>query len=110
MQRQALLLALSGLLISTAVSAQETRSVIFGRVTDPQGAAVPGAAVSVINTGTNTAVNLTTNDTGYYEANFLLPGGYRVTTTMSGFKTSIRSGIELSLNARAEIDIRLALG
>src|SRR5262249_13536629 len=88
----------------------ETRSVIFGHVTDPQGAAVAGATISVINTGTNTAVSLTSNDTGYYEANFLIPGNYRVSTTMAGFKSSIRSGIELSLNARAEIDIRLELG
>jgi hypothetical protein len=47
---------------AAAVSAQETRSVIFGRVTDPQGASIAGAEVSVTNTETNTAETLKTND------------------------------------------------
>ena len=55
-------------------------------------------------------LNLTTNDTGYYEANFVLPGNYRVIASMPGFKKSVRSGIEVSLNARVEIDVRLELG
>ena len=45
----------------------------------------------VNNTDTNTTMTLTANDTGYYEANLLLPGNYRVTAEMSGFKKSIRS-------------------
>ena len=62
-------------LITTAGSyAQETRGSIFGRVVDPQGSAVPGASIMVINVDTNTTVNLTTNSTGYYEADLLLPG------------------------------------
>ncbi len=95
---------------AAALCAQETRSVIFGRVTDPQSAAVAGAAVSVVNTETNTAVNLTTNDTGYYEANFLVAGNYRVTITMAGFKKAVHSGIDLALNTRAEIDASLQIG
>jgi hypothetical protein len=97
-------------LCALVISAQETRSVIFGRVTDPQNAAVAGAAVSVVNTDTNVALNLTTNDTGYYEADFVVAGNYRVTVTMPGFKKSVRSGIELSLNTRAEIDVSLQIG
>src|SRR6476620_928179 len=84
-----------------ALSAQETRSVILGRVVDPQNSAVAGATVVVTNTDTNTVMTLTTNDTGYYEANLLLPGNYRVLAEMSGFKKSIRSGIVLQLSARA---------
>ena len=95
---------------AAVVHGQETRSVIFGRVTDPQNAAIAGAVVSVLNTDTNTAISLTTNDTGYYEANFLVAGKYRVTVTMTGFKTSVRSGIELALNTRAEIDASLQIG
>jgi Carboxypeptidase regulatory-like domain len=101
---------LLGLFCLSLASAQETRGVILGRVTDPQSAAVAGAAISVTNIDNNTVVNLTTNDTGYYEANFLLPGNYRLTAGMTGFKKSVRSGIEVSLNARVEIDIRLELG
>src|SRR6266702_7685090 len=98
------------LLLVAAASAQETRSVILGRVVDSQNSAIAGGTVVVTNTDTNTVMTLTTNDTGYYEANFLLPGNYRVSAEMAGFKKSIRSGIVLSLNSRAEIDMRLEVG
>src|ERR1700676_3194256 len=102
-----LLLVYSSVAIACA---QETRSVIFGRVTDPQNATIAGAAVSVTNADTNTVENLKTNETGYYEANFLLPGSYRVTVTMAGFKKTVRPGIELALNTRTEIDVALQIG
>src|SRR5580704_4114896 len=98
------------MLAAGAVFSQETRSVILGRVMDPQHSAVAGAAVIVTNIDTNTSTTLTTNDTGYYEANLLLAGNYRVSAQMAGFKKSIRSGIELSVGTRAEIDITLEIG
>src|SRR5437899_2538808 len=103
-------LLIPALLLAAVASAQETRSVIFGRVLDPQNSAVARATVVVTNTDTNTTMTLTTNDTGYYEANLLLPGAYRVVAEMSGFKKSIRSGIVLPLSTRAEIDMRLEVG
>ena len=69
--RSALFACLVAALVS-AVYAQETRSTIFGRVTDPQNAAVAGATVVVTNTDTNTSMTLSTNETGYYEANLLI--------------------------------------
>ena len=77
---RALLISATSLAFLTvsALFAQETRSVIFGRVTDPQNSAVTGATVVVTNTDTNSVMTLTANDTGYYEANLLLPGNYRV--------------------------------
>ena len=53
---------------------QETRSTIYGRVLDPQNASVAGAIVAVTNMDTNNTTRLRTNETGYYEANLLLPG------------------------------------
>lgn len=90
--------------------AQETRSTIFGRVLDQQGASVPAAAVTVKNVDTNIVTNLRTNETGYYEANLLLPGNYQVTAELKGFKTTIRSGVVLSISMRAEIDLQVAVG
>ena len=54
--------------------AQETRSVLFGRVLDPNGGAVAGVGVVIRNNDTGVAMTLKTNDTGYYEGNLLLPG------------------------------------
>src|SRR5258708_37050817 len=107
MVQSALFACLVAALLVSAVYGQETRSTIFGRAVDPQNSAVAGATVVVTNTDTNTVMTLTTNETGYYEANLLLPGNYRVLAEMSGFKKSIRAGIVLQLSTRAEIDMRL---
>src|SRR5688572_12874261 len=96
--------------LALAMSAQETRSTIFGRVLDSQSAAVAGASIVVTNTDTNAATRLSTNDTGYYEASLLLPGNYQVSAEMQGFKKTVRSGIALSISSRVEIDLLLAVG
>jgi hypothetical protein len=96
--------------LSLPLCAQETRSMIYGHVLDPQSGAVIGANVKVTNTDTNTSVALTTNETGYYEASLLLPGNYRVSAEASGFKTSIRSGLVLPVSTRLEINLGLVLG
>ena len=96
--------------LAFAMSAQETRSTIFGRVLDSQSAAVAGANIVVTNTDTNAATRLSTNETGYYEASLLLPGHYQVSAEMQGFKKTVRSGIALSISSRVEIDLLLAVG
>lgn len=98
------------LCLVAVAAAQETRSSIQGLVLDPQHSAVTGATVVVTNTDTNVSNSLTTNETGYYEANFLVAGNYQVSTESPGFKKSIRSGIVLPVGRRAEINIQLELG
>jgi hypothetical protein len=109
LMQNALLASLAAALVST-VCAQETRSTIFGRVADPQNAAVAGATVVVTNADTNTSMTLTTNETGYYEANLLISGNYRMTAEKPGFRKLIRSGIALPISARVEITFTLSLG
>lgn len=92
------------------LSAQETRSMIFGRVLDPSAAVVAGASVTVTNLDTNVATRLTTNQTGYYEAPLLLPGNYQVAVEAQGFRTVVRKGITLPISTRAQIDISLQVG
>ncbi len=106
-QLKAVCLVLSGVL---AGYAQETRSTIFGRVLDPQTAAVAGASVVVTNIDTNAVTRLRSNETGYYEASLLLPGNYQVAAEMQGFKRTVRTGIVLSISSRVEIDLLLAVG
>ncbi|HNY41380.1 MAG TPA: carboxypeptidase-like regulatory domain-containing protein, partial [Bryobacteraceae bacterium] len=97
-------------LASASLYAQEARGSIQGRVTDPTGAIVPNAAVTVTNTATNSVRRLVTNDTGYYEANLLEPSTYTVGVEAQGFKKVIRSGITLNVSARIEIDVALEIG
>src|SRR5262245_55120582 len=90
--------------------AQETRSIIFGRVLDPTGAAVAGASVAVTNTDTNVSTNVSANENGYYEANLLLPGNYQVSVEAPGFKKSLRIGVVLTVATRQQIDFTMTLG
>ena len=55
-------------------------------------------------------MTLTTNDTGYYEANLLIAGDYRIDVEKPGFRKIVRSGIVLPISARVEIDFALEVG
>jgi hypothetical protein len=90
--------------------AQETRGAIFGRVSDPQNSVIPGAALEVTNTDTNTVMPVTTNETGYFEANLLIAGNYRITAEKAGFRRVVRSGIVVPMGTRVEISLTLEIG
>ncbi len=90
--------------------AQETRGSITGKVTDPQAALIPGANVTVTNTETNLTSRSTTNETGYFEVNLLLPGEYSVTVEAPGFKKTVRTGLALMVAGRLAVDIQLEVG
>src|ERR687891_275138 len=98
------------LVFCASVFAQETRGTISGVVLDEQGGAMPGVSVTITNVDTNVSTTLTTNSTGYYQAPLLLPGNYRVTAELQGFKTSVRSGIILSVAQQASVDLTLGVG
>jgi hypothetical protein len=100
----------AALLLAAAANAQETRSAVQGLVLDQQGASIVHATVVVTNTGTNVSNQVVTNDTGHYEANFLIPGNYEVSVVAPGFKKYTRAGIVVPLATRVEIDVSLELG
>ena len=93
-----------------SASAQEFRGTITGTVTDPNGAVVPGAKVTVKNTATNIATNVVTNDSGVFTAPFLTPGAYSVSVVGDGFKTSTRENVEVKVDDRISLDFKLEIG
>ncbi len=97
-------------LLSSLVLAQETRSTILGTIKDPSGAVVAGATVDIVNTDTNTASRVTTNDSGYFEAPYLLPGNYTINVTAAGFKKFVQTKYTLSVNSRQNVNIALEVG
>ena len=90
--------------------AQEARGSISGRITDSSGSVVPDAKVAVSNTLTNETRRAVTNETGYYEINFLDPSTYSVSVEASGFKKVHRTGIELNVGSRIDISMTLEVG
>src|SRR5437879_3902581 len=75
----------------------QTFGDITGVVTDPSGAVLVGATVSVTNTQTNATRTAGTNNTGNYSFPALLPGIYSVKVEMAGMQTEIRNGVQLQV-------------
>jgi hypothetical protein len=100
---------LTFLLVST-ISAQDFRGTIGGTVTDPNGAAVPGASVTVKNIATNVASTVTTSDEGSYTVPLLQPGTYTVSATSGGFKTTTIENVAIRVDDRLTIDLQLQVG
>jgi outer membrane receptor protein involved in Fe transport len=105
------LLAAVALLASSAALAQVTTGTIVGTVTDATGAVVTNAAVTVTNIDRNAVIRaLKSNGVGEYVAALLPIGHYSVSVTAPGFKTFTKTGIELNVNDRIEVNANLQAG
>ncbi|HXG57311.1 MAG TPA: carboxypeptidase regulatory-like domain-containing protein [Vicinamibacterales bacterium] len=103
-----MLLALSAMIAGASpAAAQSTTGTIQGTIRDNQGAVVPGATVTIRNVETNATRTLPSDANGFYR--FLnMPGGaYEVTVELAGFSRFVRSGITLSLNQDAVVDVSI---
>src|SRR5215510_14318250 len=92
MHKSKLALFLFSLLLVTSLAvdirAQAVYGSITGTVTDPTGAAVVGAAVTVTNIEQNISTSVKTNDSGFYNVTHLIPGRYQVKIEQQGHKTA----------------------
>jgi hypothetical protein len=89
---------------------QSEKGAIVGVVTDPTGATVPGATVTITNLGTKTDQSFTTNSEGLYEAPFLIPAVYMVTVKATGFKTAMVNEVILNVGRRESVNVQLETG
>ena len=103
------ILALAFLLLFAA-SAFAQEATIVGTVTDPTGAAVPNANISITNTDTGIVRTITTASDGQYAAPQLHIGHYVVKAEASGFKVGERKDISLQVGDRTRIDFALQVG
>jgi len=106
----ALFLALTVLALPAIVDGQETRGRITGRVTDATKGTIPGASVTVTDPARNTTVTVVTNEAGLFQANFLLPGTYKVTVELAGFKTYVQENVVLQMTETRDLAIVLEVG
>ncbi|MBI4875877.1 MAG: carboxypeptidase regulatory-like domain-containing protein [Acidobacteria bacterium] len=104
------LLAWAWAVIAAVGFAQEYRATLLGVVTDPTGAAVRGARVTVTNVETAVRATTEANAEGNYLVPYLLPGTYRLRVEHPGFKTFERGPIELRVNDRTRVDVALEVG
>jgi hypothetical protein len=107
-------LLFSGLWLLAAFTVQShAQSIISGdvtgTVTDPTGALVPGATVTLTNASTNTAQQATTNNDGSYRFAFVTPGTYKVGVSATGFQTQERAGVLVSAGQPTAVNLQLAI-
>jgi len=98
------------LTLAVAPQAQDPRGTITGQVTDRTGGVVAGAVVGATNVDTNVKVSAGSNAQGSYEIPYLLPGIYKLEAEKQGFRTWSRSGVELRMSDRMQVDISLEIG
>jgi len=106
------ILSLILLLMLSAASAfgQAVFGSIFGTVTDPSGASVANAKVTVTNERKGTTDEVTTNDSGNYSVTHLIPDIYTVRIEAPGFKAIQQKGISVSADAAARMDGQFQVG
>jgi hypothetical protein len=104
------LIVLLLIVLSPGLRAQEAGGTIVGTVTDPSGAAVASANVSIKNTATGVERTVTTNEDGLYVAPNLVPGSYEIQVTATGFASTFVSEVVLTVGERREINVTLKIG
>jgi hypothetical protein len=90
--------------------AQAVTGTIVGTVTDPVGAVVPNAEVTIVLNGQSAVHTAITNESGNFTEPDLPSGTYTVTVTSKGFKKEVRQNIEVLTNTTARVDVALATG
>src|SRR5437867_3004282 len=91
-------------------AAQEFRGAITGRVNDKSGGVLPGVTVTATNVATNVSSTTVTTGEGLFTIPYLTPGTYTVAAELSGFKKSVREGLEVRIGDRLVVDLSLEVG
>src|SRR6185295_16767434 len=89
---------------------QEFRGAVTGRVNDKSGGVLPGVTVTATNVATNVASTTVTNGEGLFTIPYLTAGMYSVAAELSGFKKSVRNGIDVRIGDRLVVDLTLEVG
>ena len=102
--------AIACILFADSAFAQLTTGTISGTVRDDTGAVLARVEVAVKNVETGISRTVVTDDRGRYQAPNLSLGSYEIQARLSGFQSTIRSGITLAVGQEAVIDFTLKVG
>jgi Carboxypeptidase regulatory-like domain len=101
------------LLVGTAAASAEAQLLyggLVGAVVDAQGAVVPGARVTLINTDTNLTRETITDAHGAYSFANVLAGPYDVKVALEGFREAVRSRVPVTVGQISRVDLTLDVG
>src|SRR5215831_658001 len=91
-------------------SAQSGNASVGGFVQDPSQAFIPGVTVTATNTQTGVVTTALTNESGAYNIPSLLPGTYKLSAELPGFKTQLFNDVQLGQSAAARYNFTLQVG
>jgi hypothetical protein len=98
-----------GLLLPCLASGQVLYGSLTGTITDPSGAAVPGAKLLILNVNTGVSKPAATDDRGSFLVQDLQPGSYKVTVDASGFASAVTGDVRIAQNTVRRLDVELKL-
>ena len=84
--------------------------IVVGTVTDPSGAGIPGATVTLTDTSTNSARTATTNEGGRYDFPNVQPGNYNLTISKAGFSVAKIVNQNVAVAESRTLDVKLEIG
>jgi len=87
-----------------------TGGSISGTLTDPSGASIPGASVTLVNLDLTTSYKATTDAQGFYSFPNLPVGRYEMTIEATGFKSQKKTGLAVDADAAVRVDTSLVVG
>jgi hypothetical protein len=96
--------------VINCLTAQTLDTGILGLVTDPSGAVIAGASVTVTNAATGVRRLVTTAADGKYEIRYLVPGEYTVEVNSKGFRPARASNLAIQINQQARLDFSMQVG
>jgi hypothetical protein len=97
-------------LTASSAGAQILYGSITGNVKDAQGAAVPGATVTIINKETNLTRDGVTSGDGTFTINNVLPGPYDLKVALTGFREAIRTNVPVTIGQISRVEMTLEVG
>src|SRR5256885_1652133 len=97
-------------LLPQRVAGQAVNATLLGTVSDSSGAAVTAAQVTITEMRTGVKRSATTNESGNYQFSDLKPGLYEIAVEQQGFKRTVRSNVDVLVNAETRVNVVLAPG
>jgi len=104
------LVVVASLLLPRLAAAQAVSGTILGTVTDTSGAAVPGASVTLTNSGTGLTRTVVSDSNGEFTAPSLPTGKYKLVAELPGFKTFTIPDIDLGVDQHLKFNVQMAVG
>ena len=106
----ALLMPALLLCLAAPATAQRDMGTILGAVTDPSGAAIPGASITIVEESTGVTDLVESDAAGNYIRPLIKPGTYTVSAETAGFKKGVQTGVLVQSSSRVQANFVLEIG